>query len=177
GSLDAMLLRPRGIAMQLVLSDFDPRRLGSIAVGLIVLFRVLPSLSITWSALNVLLFIFAIIGCVFLLMGLFFLDAAFCFVTLRSTEAVNVLTYGGRTCCQYPVDIYPGPLKVLFLYLAPLGLCLHVPLAALLGKPLSPLPPLSPAVSLLCSLLGPLFFACMYLLFRLALHRYASAGA
>ena len=40
-----------------------------------------------------------------LILGLFMIEAVFCIYSVKSVELVNVLTYGGRSTCEYPADI------------------------------------------------------------------------
>ncbi|MBR4724704.1 MAG: ABC-2 family transporter protein, partial [Lachnospiraceae bacterium] len=52
-----------------------------------------------------------------------------------------IMVYGYARCStnemrQYPIDTFPGPLRVLFSVIAPFAMTLHVPGAVILGKPL-----------------------------------------
>ncbi len=174
GALDTMLLRPRGVLTQVMCYAVDPRRIGAVAIGAVSLMMGAAQSAITWTAIKVLAYLWATICGGALILGLFLIEATLSIHSVASIEVVNVLTYGGRSTCQYPVDIFPDMLKNLFLIIAPFGLTLHVPLAYILDKPLFGWPgwtvaALPPA--------GFLFFLLMYYLFRLSLHRYRSTGS
>ena len=93
---------------------------------------------------------------------------------MKSVELVNVLTYGGRSACEYLVDIYPRPLRILFSAVAPFALTMHVPAAYILDKPLYGWPVWTVFVT---PLAGLAVFAVMYRVFRLAMRHYRSTGS
>ena len=110
-----------------------------------------------------------------MLLGLFLVEATLCFLSVQSIEAVNILTYGGRTACEYPVDIYPRPIRLLFMYVAPFGLCMHVPVSALLHHPMVDWPAWT---VYLAPLAGAMFFLLMALVWRkVGVKRYCSTGS
>ena len=43
---------------------------------------------------------------------------------------------GDAPPAQYPADIYPRPLRLLFTFVAPFALCMHLPVSYILDKPL-----------------------------------------
>ena len=85
-----------------------------------------------------------------------------------------MLTYGGRQTCQYPVDLYPSPLKTLFTWVAPFALCMHLPVSYLLGKPL-----FRATIALVAAspLTGFAFFGIMTQVWRLGVRHYRSTGS
>ena len=89
-------------------------------------------------------------------------------------ELVNALTYGGRSACQYPIDIYPRPLKILFSVVAPFALTMHVPASYILGKPLYGWPVWTAFVT---PLSGALVLAVMIMLFYRGMRFYRSTGS
>ena len=92
--------------------------------------------AVRWTALKALALCESVLfGCL-LVLALFMIEAVFCIWSVKSIELVNAITYGGRSACQYPIDIYARPLRVLFTVVAPFALVLHVPVAYILDKPL-----------------------------------------
>lgn len=174
GDFDSLLLRPRGLLLQTVCTRLDPRRWITAAVGLAALGAASARLGLAWTVGRIALLLFSVVGSVLLLLGLFLIEATACFFSIRSIEAVNVLTYGGRQTCQYPVDLYPGPLKTLFTWVAPFALCMHLPVSYLLGKPLFPV---SPALVAASPLTGFAFFGLMTQAWRLGVRHYRSTGS
>ena len=169
GQLDSLLLRPRGILTQVLCSVIDPRRITCIAGGEVSLI-----MGISWSVLKVLALIESVLMSCLLILGLFMIECIFCIHSVKSVELVNALTYGGRSACQYPVDIYPKPLKVLFSVVAPFVLTMHVPAAYILGKPLYGWPDWTAFVT---PLSGAVVFIIMVMLFNRGIKFYRSTGS
>ena len=174
GQLDTFLLRPRGTLTQVLCSAADPRRLICIAVGAAALILGSSLSAVQWTAAKALLMAEAVAcGCM-LIMGLFMIEAIFCIYSVKSVELVNALTYGGRSACEYPIDTYPRPLRVLFTVLAPFALTLHLPGSVILGRPLFSWPAWTAFVS---PLSGVLFFFLIYWCFGRAMRHYRSTGS
>ena len=174
GGLDTLLTRPRGVLTQVLSSDIDPRRIACIAVGVAALVMGSRLSGISWSFAKALLLAEAVLFSVFLVMGLFMIEAVFCIYSVKSVELVNVLTYGGRSACQYPMDIYPRPLRALFTIVAPFALTQHAPAAYILDKPLYNWPAWAAYVA---PLSGLTVFAVMACAFHAALKHYRSTGS
>lgn len=174
GQLDTLLLRPRGVLTQVLCSDADPRRIACIAVGTVSLVYGCRLAAVEWTAAKALLLAEAVFCSFWMLLGLFMIEAILCIQSVKSVELANALTYGGRSACEYPVDIYPRPLRVLFTVIAPFALVMHVPAAAILGKPLFGWPLWT---AFAAPAAGPAVFGIMYVLFRRAMKFYRSTGS
>lgn len=174
GALDTMLLRPRGIFLQVLCYDIDLRRIGAMAVGMLSLFMSIRLLEITWTGLKVLVLLESLIGGFFLVMGLFMIEAVLCLRSVKSVEIVNALTYGGRSTCQYPIDIYPSPIRILFLFVAPFALTTHLPAAYILEKSILGVPS---SLAFVSPLAGIAFFVLMYVVFNCGMRAYRSTGS
>jgi ABC-2 type transport system permease protein len=174
GQLDTLLLRPRGVLTQVLCSAIDPRRITCIAVGAAALVIGSRMSAIQWTALKALALGEAILLGMLLVLALFMIEAVFTIHSVKSVELVNALTYGGRSACQYPIDIFPRPLRVLFTVIAPFALTLHVPAAYILGKPLYGWPDWTAFVT---PLAGAVLFGIMYLVFQKAMRFYRSTGS
>lgn len=173
GQLDTLLLRPRGLLTQILCSAVDPRRIICIAVGIAAMVLGSVQSPIRWTLPKAFVLMESILCSILLILGLFLIEAVFCIRSVKSVELVNVLTYGGKSACQYPVDIYPRPLRTLFMIVAPFGLAMHVPAAWILDKPLFSWPAWTAFV---CPLSGPVVLACVTFLFYRAMRSYSSAG-
>ena len=174
GQLDSLLLRPRGILTQVLCSGIDPRRITCIAVGVVSLILGSKMSGVTWSLLKILALIESVFMSCMLILGLFMIECIFCIHSVKSVELVNALTYGGRSACQYPIDIYPKPLKILFSVAAPFALTMHVPSAYILGKPLYDWPEWT---VFLTPLSGAAVFFIMVMLFKRGMKFYRSTGS
>ena len=174
GQLDTLLLRPRGVLTQVLCSAIDPRRIACIAVGTAALVIGCRMSGVQWTFLKALAMAESIMLGILLVLGLFLIEAVFSIHSVKSVELVNALTYGGRSACQYPIDIFPRPLRVLFTVIAPFALTLHVPAAYILGKPLYGWPTWTAFVT---PLAGAALFGVMYLVFQKAMKFYRSTGS
>lgn len=174
GKLDTILLRPRGVITQVLCEDVDPRRIGCIAVGVASLVIGCRMAAVTWTVWKVLAFIEAVVFGGLLVLGLFLIEATFSIFSVKSLEAVNVLTYGGRAACEYPIDVYPRPIQLVFSVIAPFSMTLHVPTSYILEKPLYGWPAWTAFV---CPLAGAATFLLLWLVFQRALKHYRSTGS
>lgn len=174
GQLDTLFLRPRGVLTQVLCSAVDARRIACVAVGVVSLAIGSRMSGIQWTPVNVLLFAESMFCSFWLILGLFMIEGALCIHSVKSVEIANALTYGGRSACQYPIDTYPRPLRVLFTVIAPFALVMHVPAAQILGKPIFGWPVWA---AFLAPLSGFALFGAMYLCFRKALGFYRSTGS
>ena len=174
GQLDTLLLRPRGVLTQILCSAIDPRRVSCIAVGTAAMVLGSRMAGIRWTAAKALLLAESVIFGMLLILGLFLIEAVFCIYSVKSVEMVNAITYGGRSACQYPIDIYARPLRVLFTVAAPFALVLHVPAAQILDKPLYGWPGWA---AFLCPLSGGALFLILYAVFHRGLGHYRSTGS
>ena len=174
GQLDTLFRRPRGVLTQVLCSAVDARRIACIAVGVVSLVIGNRMSGIQWTPVNVLLFAESVCCSFWLILGLFMIEGVLCIHSVKSVEIANALTYGGRSACQYPIDTYPRPLRVLFTVIAPFALVMHVPAAQILGKPVFGWPVWA---AFLAPLSGFALFGAMYLCFRKALGFYRSTGS
>ena len=174
GQLDTLLLRPRGILTQVLCSGVDPRRITCIAVGVTALVMGSNMSEVSWTTLKVLALIESIVMSCMLILGLFLIEGIFCIHSVKSVELVNALTYGGRSACQYPIDIYPRPLKKLFTVIAPFALTMHVPAAYIMDKPLYGWPEWTVFVT---PLSGAAVFGILVMLFNRGVKFYRSTGS
>ena len=174
GQLDTVLLRPRGVLTQVLCSAADPRRITCIAVGVVSLVLGSRLSAIVWTPLKALLLAEIFFFSLWLLLGLFMIEAILCIHSVKSVEIANTLTYGGRSACEYPSDIYPRPLRILFTVIAPFALVMHVPASAILDKTLFGWPMCAAFVT---PLAGLVLFGVMYVLFRQAMRFYRSTGS
>ena len=173
GDFDTMLIRPRPLLLQVICHRLDARRIGGAAVGVTALVLASSHLQLVWTWEKLLALLLSSVGSLLLLLGLFLIEATVSFFSVRSIEMVNVLTYGGRTACQYPVDIYPDPIKLLFTWVAPFALCMHLPVSWVLGRPMFDVPVwcvfLAPAA-------GAAFCVMMIFVWYVGVKHYRSTG-
>ena len=175
GDFDRVLLRPRSTVLQVLGYELTLRRVGRLAQGSAVLAYAIVALDVDWNAARVLLLVLAIAGTICVFMGLLVLQATSSFWTIEAMEAWNAFTYGGVTMAQYPLSIYRGWFRRLFMFAIPIGSASYLPGIAILGRedPLG-----TPAyVQWLAPLVGPAFLAIALVVWRWGVRHYRSTGS
>ncbi len=134
GEFDRMMLRPCSLLLQVMGTRFEIGRTGPLLTALITLALGIRHSQITWNILTVWTLAAMVIGGTFLFIGLFMLEASFCFFSIEDTSLINVLTYGAKTHRKYPIDIYGKGILRFCTYVIPYTLIQYYPLQFLLGK-------------------------------------------
>lgn len=174
GLFDQLLLRPAGLIVQVIGSQFVLRRIGRIVQGLAVFTLALSLVQIHWTLAKLFYLPLVLAGQVFFFGGLYLLGAALTFWTIESVEVVNIFTYGGTEMMAYPMHIYPAPMRRFFTFVIPAIFLNYYPTLYFLGKsdPFG-LPPftayLAPAAGLAVLAAGLSFW-------NFGLKRYQSTG-
>jgi ABC-2 type transport system permease protein len=175
GAFDRLLLRPRSAALQLLGYELRLTRVGRLTQGLIVFGVGMAMTHIGFGLGSAVILLFAIAGGVALFSGLFVLQATLSFWTVESLEAVNILTYGGETAAEYPLNVYARWFRDFLLWGVPIGCVTYLPMLAAMGRP-DPLgapawlTPLAPAAGF--AFLGAALFT-----WRFGVRRYTSTGS
>jgi ABC-2 type transport system permease protein len=136
GEFDRVLTRPMNPFLQILASDLNLRHFGGMLQGLFAFALALSLVEIEWSLGKALYLPVFIVSAGGLYLMLFTLEATLCFWTTESNEAVNAITYGGRTLAVYPLTIYDVWLRRFFLFIVPIGFVIFLPANYLLDKPL-----------------------------------------
>jgi ABC-2 type transport system permease protein len=135
GSLDQMMLRPAGLTLQVLASDFQTRRIGRIAQGGLILAYALSRPGIDWDLPRLLYLPLVFAGLVAFFGGLFITGSTFSFWTTESIEIVNIFTYGGTEMISYPMHIYQDWMVRFFTFVVPAIFLNYLPALYFLGKP------------------------------------------
>lgn len=175
GDFDQLLTRPVSAFLQVVGSDVQLRRLGHVVQGSVALIVGLSLSDVAWDPARVLVLPVIVATIAALYVALFALEATISFWTTQGIEAVNIATYGGNMVGTYPIDVFAQWLKGFFLFVVPLALAVHVPMAWVLGKP-TPLG-LPGWVGLLSIPAVALFSVAVGLLWGVGVRRYRSTGS
>ena len=134
GEFDRMMVRPCSLILQVMGSRFEVGRTGPLLTALITLVLGIRHSQIAWNLMAVWTIAAMIIGGMFLFIGLFMLEASFCFFSIEDTSLINVLTYGAKSHGKYPLDIYGKGILRFCTYVIPYTLIQYYPLQYLLGK-------------------------------------------
>jgi ABC-2 type transport system permease protein len=174
GAFDRVLLRPRSAVLQVAGHEFRLSRFGRTLQGLIVLIAGVTVFHVHFNWASAGLIVVAVSGGVAFFMGLFILQATLAFWTVDSLEVANMLTHGGVTAGQYPLNIYARWFRLLMTYAVPLAWVGYFPIVAALGRhePMGApdwLLPIAPLV-------GFVFLAVSFFGWRFGVARYTSTG-
>lgn len=135
GAFDRLLLRPRGLTLQLMAHDVRLSRLGRLLQGLLALAIATRSGHVAWSIGHVGLALWSVAGGVALFLGLMVLQGTLSFWTVESLEVANVMTYGGVQAVQYPLSLYGGWLRGTLTFIVPLACVAYYPVLGILERP------------------------------------------
>lgn len=171
GGLDVMLLRPRGLVLQILGSKVEFGKLGRVLFSLIVLLYIVFTSSIQWSVLKVITLFLMVLSGVVIFLGVFFLTSALTVFTVSGNEVANIFTHGGKELSEYPIDIYKNFFKKFFTFIVPFACFNYLPLQFLMSKPAA-----SIWVNMLSPVYGMLFIVPCYFVFKWALKKYNSTG-
>lgn len=174
GSFDTFLLRPVPLPLQIFGSDFALRRLTRVVLAVGIVGYGVAGVDVAWTIGDVLLMTASVLGMIAFFGGLFVVGGTLTFWTVQSVEAMNVLTYGGRTLISYPMDIYGTWLRRTFTYLIPAAFLSYFPLLHVLGRPLPD--GLPHWAAFLPMVVGPLLLAAAFAFWRVGVRHYHGAG-
>jgi ABC-2 type transport system permease protein len=135
GSLDAMMVRPVSLFVQVCADRFAFRRVGRILQGAAVLAWATVAAGIDWTPSRALMTVGLVVFGTLIFTALFVLGAAFQFVTTDGSEAANAFTYGGNTLTQYPLTIYPAEAVKALTFIVPVAFVNWYPALYVLDVP------------------------------------------
>lgn len=105
GTLDAMLVRPVPLLVQVCADRFALRRLGRITQTVLVF--AYGAWRVDWDPAKVAVAALMCVGAVAIFFALFVGVSCVQFWTHDASEVANAFTYGGNTMTQYPLTIFP----------------------------------------------------------------------
>jgi ABC-2 type transport system permease protein len=174
GRLEVMLVRPMPLMLQLITSDFQLRRLGRVAISVLIIVVVLPGLDLEYTPSMVyLLLITPVTGAA--IYGAFFAIAGgLQFFLINGPEFTSAFVYRGGYAGQLPGSVLITPLRLLFTFVFPATVTAYLPALLIMGLP---------GPQFLPAWLGwfaPLFAAWVWLLawlaWRAGMRRFTGAG-
>ncbi len=134
GEFDRFLIRPVGIFVQLMASDFDMRKLGRILQGLIVMIISWHMLDLGPNTLKIAFTIVSVLNGTLFYMAIIIAGAGICFWSIESTELPNILTYGGVETLSYPISIYKRWFRNALIFIIPLAFVNYFPALYILDR-------------------------------------------
>lgn len=175
GKFDTLLTRPLSSLGQIMVSDFQLRRLGRIGLGAGVLVYVVSIVDIRWGWDTALLLVITPFAGAAIMSAVWIMAASVSFWLIEGSELTNSVTYGGHFLASYPLSIYPAWLRTALAFVIPAAFVAYFPALALLDKP-DPLG--TPAFLGWCGpLIAPLAVAVALFCWRTAVRHYRGTGS
>ena len=174
GNFDLVLIRPRRSLFQVIVSDFQLRRLGRVAQAAAVLTYAVAALDVDWTADRVAAAVIAVVAGAAIFAAVWVAAITIVFWSVEGRESVSAVTDAGGFLSQYPIDVYATWFQRLVTVAVPVAFVAYYPALYILDKP-DPLGAptwvsfASPAVALLAAVVAAF-------LWRFALRHYRSAG-
>ena len=172
GTIDAILVKPIGPWTYVVFSGLNIGYAGHIVLAVGLMFWALAQVDIAWTPLWVLYFVFSLLSAAALVAAVMTMIGATALIWVKSNHLYAIF-FGFWELARYPLVIFPFPLQVLMLTIAPLGFMSYVPVAVALGKDVALLGPWAGLASLLA---GPLAVLIAMTHWRYCLRNYQGAG-
>jgi ABC-2 type transport system permease protein len=175
GLLDAVLVRPLGVLVQLTALDIAPRRVGRLVFGVAMIVIAVGHAHVRLTPHSLALLVITPVAGAAIFGAVFVATATVAFWWIESGEIANGLTYGGLNFTQHPITIYGAALRRLFAYAVGFAFVAYYPTLRLLDRT----DPLGGPVFLAYA--GPLVAgvatAVAALLWRIGVRHYRSTGS
>lgn len=169
GTLDRLVVRPRGLVFQVICQDTRMASLPNIVLGIAVIAYGVSVSGIAWTVPKALVLLSMVACGSLLFFGMFLVYAALCFFTMEGLEVLNIFTDGIRTFSQFPFDIYGKGVLFFTTAVMPMAMVQYWPLQYLMGK--------GRAIYGMFPVLSLWFLIPCWLAWRLGIRHYASAGS
>jgi ABC-2 type transport system permease protein len=174
GEFDRFMVRPRGLLFQVMMWDADYfAAIGHGLLGIILFAYSASKVNVQWTLVNTTLIMIGIFGAVLIQGAVFLLIASFSFLLKRTEGLKKLFFYNTRQLAQYPISIYPMPLKVFMIYIVPFSFINYFPACSILNKYQSELP--FDGI-ILTPVIGVLLFLIAYRIWNYMLKWYSSSG-
>lgn len=172
GTLDAILVKPIGPWTYLVFSGLNIGYAGHIVLAVGLMGWALTQVDVAWTLLTGLRFLAYLTSAAMIVASVMTMIGATALVWVKSNHLYQVF-FGFWELARYPLNIFPAPLQMLMITLAPLAFMAFVPVAVILGKPVPLLGAWAPLASLAA---GPLCMLLAVFHWRWCLRNYQGAG-
>lgn len=169
GRFDQILLRPKNIILQVLITESDFVKIARVIQALIIMVIALTNLNIKITPIKIITLILMFISAIAIFFGLFLLSASYCFITIQGLEVRNVFTDGGKSMAQYPIGIFNKSFIFIFTFIIPYAFVNYYPLLFFLGKSDNILYAFSPLIVFI-------YLIPCFILFNLGVKKYSSVG-
>ncbi|MDE0803541.1 MAG: ABC-2 family transporter protein [Acidimicrobiales bacterium] len=134
GRFDQVLTRPMSPLVWVVATDIQIRYVGRFVAGAIIALVALVTSGAAVTPAAVALLVLATVSMALTVVAILTIGAAITMYTIEGTEVLNAFTYGGATMAGWPLQIYAGALRAVFVWAVPVGVSVYVPVLWILGR-------------------------------------------
>ncbi|WP_373232143.1 ABC transporter permease [Cohnella sp.] len=175
GEFDRLLLRPMNVFFQFVTGYFNFIGLIDLLPGVIIFLYASHLVDFSWNTVNMVKLVLIVIGGTLIRASLYTIVGAVAFWTKRSRNLIGMTVNTLERTTMYPITLYPQLIQSIMTFLLPIGFISFYPAEQFLGKSTSLELPLGMAIW--TPVVGMIFFAVAYAVFRSGLQKYESAGS
>ncbi|MDE6313458.1 MAG: ABC transporter permease [Lachnospiraceae bacterium] len=136
GRFDLLLLRPRGLLVQLISNNADViAALGHGTLGILLFVLSAGKVGITWNFSTIIYYLGAVISGVLIQGGIFIIFSAFSFYFVETGSLREIFYWNMRKFAGYPISIFNKWIQSLMIYVVPFAFVNYFPAQFLLRKP------------------------------------------
>lgn len=175
GRFDRLVIRPRGLLMQLILNNADLiASVGHGTLGIILFVVSAGRVGIVWNFTTIMYYVGAIIGGILIQGGMFIFFSSLCFYFIELESVREILYWNMRKFAGYPISIYGKLIQGLMIYVVPFAFVNYFPAQYLLRKP--DMANYNEMYMYIAPLVGVVVYALAYVFWRFSVKRYKSSG-
>ncbi len=134
GRFDQVLTRPISPLIFVVSTDIQIRHIGRVVAGGVIALVALATSGAPITPAAIALMVLATAAMGVTVAAILTIGAAITMFTIEGTEVLNAFTYGGATMAGWPLQIYAGALRAVFVWAVPVGVSVYLPTLWILGR-------------------------------------------
>ena len=175
GRFDRLLVRPRGLLIQLVLNNADLiATAGHGTLGILLFLISAGKVGINWNFATIVYYVCALISGILMQGGMFIIFSSLCFYFLETNSIREIFYWNMRKFAGYPISIYHKLIQCVIIYVIPFAFVNYFPAQYLLRKP--DMVNYNEIYIYIAPLVGPVVYLIAYLFWRVSVKRYYSTG-
>ena len=175
GRFDRLMIRPRGLLLQLILNNADlMASAGHGTLGILLFVISAGRVGIQWNAVTILYYIGAIIGGVLIQGGMFIFFSSLSFYFVETNSIREIFYWNMRKFAGYPISIYSKLIQNLMIYVVPFAFVNYFPAQYLLRKP--DMANYNEMYMYIAPMVGVVIYILAYGFWRISVKRYKSTG-
>ncbi len=175
GRFDRLMLRPRGLLLQLILNNADlMASAGHGTLGILLFLFSADKVGITWNLVTTMYYVGAIIGGVLIQGGMFILFSSLSFYFVETNSIREIFYWNMRKFAGYPISIYSKLIQFLMIYVIPFAFVNYFPAQFLLRK--EDMANYNEVYMYIAPVAGVVIYLAAYAFWRISVKKYKSTG-